>query len=137
MRIFCILIINFFIIQTFSQDVKVKLNDLKGKAWSLNGLNDLTYVEKYEKSKILLFMNDKQFGTEEYYLSDTIVSFFDPKRIGKVKQGKYLVRRLQKNKKHPIARRPMWILEIKELGPDRFVIKNIKGQQLLEFKIKE
>lgn len=137
MRILCVLFVNLFIIQTFSQDVTFKLNDLKGKTWRMTGLNDITYDEKFEKGKIQLFVNDKYFGTEEYYLSDTIVNFFDPKRIGRVKQGKYLICRAQKNKKHPNARRPMGILEIKELGQDTFVVRNIKQQHKIEFIIKE
>jgi len=36
-----------------------------------------------------------------------------------------------------IARRPMWILEINELGADRFVVRNTKQQHLLEYKIKK
>ena len=133
----CFFFLNFCVITSFSQNVKFKLEDLKGKTWSMLGLNDKTYDEEYENGKILLFLTDKYFGAQDYYLSDSIVSVFDSSKIGKVTEGKYIVRRFHRDKEHSNTPQPISVFEIREIGPTKLVIRYIKHQHLLEYRIKK
>jgi hypothetical protein len=122
-------------ISSFSQTSKFKLQDLTDKTWSKQGLTDRTSEERFDKGTIILFYNKKNIGKMEYYLSDSIVKVFDSAKVGKVQEGKYLVRRPIRAKDNTTQPLTVTVYEIVELLPNKLVLRNSKNQ-LLEFSSK-
>jgi type II secretory pathway component PulC len=106
------------------------LHALNGKTWSLQGLNNQTYTETFKKDKIILSQNGKYFGTMEYYLSDSIEYTFNPSKVGKIKEGKFIIRRPVRDEGNVRQRLTVKYYEILSLDSKNLAIKNSKDQEL-------
>jgi hypothetical protein len=122
-------------ISVYGQTDSSVLEKLK-KTWEMQGMTDKTADDKYVNDKIIHHLNGQHFANEEYYLSDSIVTAFDPNKVGKIFNGRYIVSRVLPGKKNtnPV---PVNVLEIIELDNDKLILKNIKRPHiLLEYKAK-
>ena len=138
---FLILGINAISFTSFSQTDNFKLSDLKGKTWNMQGLTDKTDEANYDNNKLIHTLTDitktKYVFTFEYYLCDSIVKIFDSTKVGTIMEGKYIVTRvLRDNKTNPTQPQPVSVYEIVELNSTKLVIRNIKQQNLIEYKIR-
>lgn len=127
-----------------AQDGNTVLSILQGKKWRMatsleTSTKKSSFAEsKYEKNKVKHYFNDKYIGEEEYYLSDSVVTVFDPNKVGKVFNGRYIIRRMLHDKPKPNSNSTrINILEIIELDSNKLVLRNIKRPNiLLEYKAK-
>jgi len=119
-----------FVLSFNSYSQSFRLEDLSGKTWNLQGLENGNYEERYEKDKIILYQNGNYLGTMEYYLTDSDDLKFKQSKVGKRKVGKYIIRRPiqdKVNKKPPLT---VKIYEILELDTQNLILMNSKQQKL-------
>jgi hypothetical protein len=110
------------------------LHDLSGKTWDMQCLTGKTSSDKYDSTEVTHYFNGKLIGTSEYYLSDSIVSVFDPSKIGSVSHGKYIIRRAKRDLTENNSPRPTSVFEIIELDTTSLIMRYIEHQHLLIFK---
>ncbi len=75
-----------------TQETRFKLKELMGEKWQGESPKpSLRFGQQFTTTEIKIFMNGEHVATDKYYLSDTIPAFFDDSKIGKNKQGRYLI----------------------------------------------
>jgi hypothetical protein len=128
-----VLLLNLIPFPTMGQAGKFILEDLINKTWSMQGLNDLKEDESYEVDIISIFLDNNFVGKQEYYLSDSVVTVFDSIKVGKIKEGKYIIKRFLRNEKFPEQPLKISAFEIIKLNPDTLILRNIKHQQTIMY----
>lgn len=131
-----LVLINLISSSVAAQPGKFKLEDLINKTWRMQGLNELTNDENYGVDHICLNLNNEYVGKQEFYLSDSIVTVFDSISVGKVKEGRFIVRRTLRDERCPGQPLRVSVFEIMKLNSDTLIIRNIKHQDLLMFLLK-
>ena len=101
----------------------------------MQGLTNKTYEEKYVKNHVTSYLDGKHFVTFEFYLSDSIVTAFDPNKEGMIDDGRYIISRMVRDKddKRPT---PLLVMEIIALEENMMILKNIKTNIIIEYKAK-
>jgi hypothetical protein len=119
-----------------TQTGKTVLEELEGKTWEMQGMTDKTAWDKYEAGRITHYFNGDALAISEYYLSDTIVEIFNSENLGKIANGKYIVSRMipidNKLKSVPVS-----VYEIKQLNKNWLILRYVKHQHSIKFKLKE
>jgi hypothetical protein len=125
-----ILVANLASVTSYGQ-TSFKLSDLQGKVWIQQGLGNQLNEEQYENQKLVITLNKKYTVEFEYYLSDNLDNSFDQSKVGKIMEGKYIIRRALRDNS---AQTPIRVstFEIIELSQNKLVLKNSK-QNLLEY----
>ena len=138
LKIYCtmffIMVVNLTSVISYGQ-TSFKLNDLQGKVWVQQGLGNQLDEEQYENQTLIITLNKTYTVKFEYYLSDNLENSFDQSKVGKIKEGKYIIRRALRDNsgQEPIR---VSAFEIIELNQNKLVLKNSK-QLLLEYLSKK
>lgn len=111
------------------QEKESVMDILASKQWNMQGMSDKTFSEKYTQTEKYAYFNGQLLGIQDYYLSDTIDGAFNPKKIGLVKNGKYII---CKTKDTSIS--TFEIYEIISISNDFLEIRYIEHTHTLKFK---
>ena len=74
----------------YSEKKSSILTRLQGKTWVMNETNR-TLGMVFTGTKCFYYTDNKSDGTRDYYLSDTIETTFNKKKVGKIENGKYVI----------------------------------------------
>lgn len=115
----------------FSQSSTTALGRLVDKEWKMifPSEKQYMYTDSYSKeiiTTVFVYNNSEVKLFSKYYLSDNIDSTFNENNIGKVYDGKYLVKN---NEKGDIS-----VFEILNLSNNTLKLKNIRNGSIISYK---
>lgn len=115
----------------FSQSSTTALGRLVDKEWKMIFPNEKQYMytDSYSKeiiTTVFVYNNSEVKLFSKYYLSDNIDSTFNENNIGKVYDGKYLVKN---NEKGDVS-----VFEILILSNSTLKLKNIRNGSIISYK---
>lgn len=111
----------------FSQEIRTTLSLLQGKQWKMRLKNNHVSLYIYKNEGKLLSQSGKilRERPNSYYLSDTIDTVFDARKIGKSESGKYLIELTPNDE--AVA------FEIVTLNDHYLVLKHVRYRVIEEF----
>lgn len=116
-----------------AQDKESTLEKLQLSTWEMQGLVGKTASYKYNINHVTHYFNKVKLGVFEYYLSDTIDQEFDATKVGKVFDGKYIIKRYI-SEKGDNRITPVSVFQIKQINKNWLILRNIKHKHVLKYK---
>ncbi|NJN25736.1 MAG: hypothetical protein HC819_07120 [Cyclobacteriaceae bacterium] len=102
---------------------KSTLDLLQQCKWEQRANNMIYHTQKFTQDSLYIYYRETMLiGVVDYYLSDTIVSEFDPDKVGKIRNGKYIIYRIKDN---------VSVLEIIELTPEILKTKSLAANTVV------
>lgn len=111
-----------------AQNKGVMQDYLLNTKWKMTGLIDKVYEEVYSQEIIEHYYNGDLLGKSYYYLSDTVDTLFDKSKIGKAKQGKYIISKFKDAPEDIFT-----ICLVINADKKELIMRNIKHEHLLRF----
>ena len=106
----------------FSQTRSSVLTRLQGKTWVMKKANR-TFEMVFTPTECFYYTEGKSDGTMDYYLSDTIETTFNKNKVGKIRNGKYIIEgeilRKSASNQCPLVR----VHEIMEFNENKLVLR--------------
>ena len=134
-------LIAFTAFTTISQNNPSTLEKLQANTWETKSSVSNIFNSIYDAEQITIIRNGEILGTDEYYLSDTIDTVFDVTKIGKVPNGKYIVKRSKTSIRDGVEKEStqpnrFGVFEIKQLNKNWLMIRYSKHQHMIKYKAK-
>lgn len=122
-------------VSTYGQDSLSVMDKLMATTWkgqlTPDGVTekDFLALEKYtttnQTGTIITKTESYTADIGRYYLSDTVDTYFDNNKVGKVVNGKYIVTKRKEN---------FTVYEILKLDSSEFIFKNLTNMSIVKYK---
>ncbi len=117
-------------------DQAVQQSFLMNKAWVWRYEGKSAYaINRFTDKKMIstvIYGQDKAEIAEDYYLSDSIVSEFQPDMVGKCARGKYLVTLSGKKPEQTLG-----IFELVKISDNHLQMTHLKSGTVLEYQVED
>lgn len=117
------------------------LDQLQASEWEMEGSTRPAHSIKYDDGHATHYRDGIKIGTDQYYLSDAIDEEFDSRKLGQVKEGKYIISRGITGFKDGVEKEVnpsgnFSVYEIKQVNKNWLMIRPSKRERILKFQAK-